>query len=349
MLLEQMLHAARQHADPVILLLNSAGVRVDQGLPALGAFRGVFRAALEMVTEGVPLLACVGHDCFGGASMLAALAEQRVYARDARLSVSGPRVIEAISGKTQFDAGDPRAVSELLGPEARLRWHGTDVVAPIDPVRLRRHISSWLIATGSHIAHPVTVAHEKLSARLRDAGMLVESAKDMLVTTDVRSSSIALTRSRPSSLAQFSAENSAYIGLISRDPAGVLECWTLADALLDLKEREPGRPVLLALDVPGHSPLPRDERLMLSDYVVHMGLVLINLRREGHHIRLILEGQASGAIYAALSAGVDEVLATASALVQVLPSQAVTHITGNQHVPASHDLIEAGVADKRIA
>jgi malonyl-CoA/methylmalonyl-CoA synthetase len=123
----------------------------------------------------------------------------------------------------------------------------------------------------------------------------------------------------------------------------------LADVLLDLKDRQPGRSVLLALDVPGHSSLPRDEQILLTEYVVHLALTLMQLRKAGHYLRLILVGNASGAIYAALSAAVDEVLAAPGALVQVLPPQAVHRITGQRAAsPTVDHLVTSGVADRLI-
>jgi len=93
-LLEQS-HAARR---PFILCLDSAGARLDEGLPALGAFRQLYRHVLDLRLAGLPLLALIGRDCFGGASMLAATCIKRVYCETSRLAMSGPAVIQALGG-----------------------------------------------------------------------------------------------------------------------------------------------------------------------------------------------------------------------------------------------------------
>ncbi|HXF17228.1 MAG TPA: carboxyl transferase domain-containing protein, partial [Burkholderiales bacterium] len=60
-------HAAGRVA---ILCLDSAGARLDEGLAALGAFRQLYRHLLDLRLAGFPMLALIGRNCFGGASML---------------------------------------------------------------------------------------------------------------------------------------------------------------------------------------------------------------------------------------------------------------------------------------
>jgi len=45
---------------PLLLYLDSAGARVSEGLPALGAFRHMVRAALEMTASGAPIVCLLG-------------------------------------------------------------------------------------------------------------------------------------------------------------------------------------------------------------------------------------------------------------------------------------------------
>jgi len=104
---------------PFILCLDSAGARLDEGLPALGAFRQLYRQVLDLRLAGVPMLALLGRDCFGGASMLAATCGQRVYTIGSRLAMSGPAVIQALGGRNELDASDAQAVNALMGGTAR--------------------------------------------------------------------------------------------------------------------------------------------------------------------------------------------------------------------------------------
>jgi hypothetical protein len=235
-----------------------------------------------------------------------------------------------------------------MGAEARCRWHLTDVLVELVANPMRRVITSWLTAPGAAATVSLTQAHEVLSDRLRGAGILAESAMQSLVTTDLRSFPMAQISARLRGLSQAEANDPACISLISREPVGVTECWTLADVLLDIKDRQPGRPILIALDIPGHSAMPQDEQLLFSDFVVHLALVVTSLRHAGHDIGLILLGRASGALYAALAASATRVIATSDAKVQVLPVQAAGHVTGEQGAVSESDLLASGIADQII-
>ena len=48
---------------PLLLYLDSAGARVSEGLPALGAFRHMYRAALDMTASGAPFICMLGANC----------------------------------------------------------------------------------------------------------------------------------------------------------------------------------------------------------------------------------------------------------------------------------------------
>jgi len=113
--LSALLQHSRNDGVPVILCLDSAGARLDEGLPALGAFRQLYRHFLDLRLAGVPTLAVLGRDCFGGASMLAAACGQRVYSPVSRLAMSGPAVIQALGGRQELDAEDAGAVTALDG------------------------------------------------------------------------------------------------------------------------------------------------------------------------------------------------------------------------------------------
>jgi acetyl-CoA carboxylase carboxyltransferase component len=49
--------------SPLLIYLDSAGAKVSEGLPALGAFRQMYRAAVEMALSGAPVVALLGANC----------------------------------------------------------------------------------------------------------------------------------------------------------------------------------------------------------------------------------------------------------------------------------------------
>ncbi|MBL8511668.1 MAG: hypothetical protein JNM52_08485, partial [Betaproteobacteria bacterium] len=106
---------------PLILYLDSAGARLSEGLAALGAFRWMFREALSMVRAGAPVSVCLGANCFGGASMLAALAGTRVFAANTLLAMSGPSILAQSAGGSALDEMFRAITQAAIGVDARVR------------------------------------------------------------------------------------------------------------------------------------------------------------------------------------------------------------------------------------
>ncbi len=116
---------------PFALILDSGGARLDAGLSGLGAFRRLYRAALEVRLCNVPMVAFLERDCFGGASMLAMLCPVRSAIENARLGMSGPGIVAAFSDGRDLDASDRDAVRALFGANARARTGAIDFL--VDP------------------------------------------------------------------------------------------------------------------------------------------------------------------------------------------------------------------------
>src|SRR5258708_17717751 len=173
-LLEQS-HAAGR---PFILCLDSAGARLDEGLPALGAFRQLYRRLLDLRLAGLPLLGLIGRDCFGGASMLAATCAKRVYCVTSRLAMSGPAVIQALGGAAELDATDTGAVTKLMGGAARVQLLQSDQLCDDSTDAYRQTARDWVAdydATAPiHLRHQ----HTRLGTRLIAHGMAPSPPKN---------------------------------------------------------------------------------------------------------------------------------------------------------------------------
>ena len=109
---------SREDRIPIVLVLDSAGARLDAGLAGLGAFRRLYRAALDARLAGVPMVAMMERDCFGGASMLAMLCQVRGAIETARLGMSGPAIVAALAGAQDLAVA---ATSQARFSEALVR------------------------------------------------------------------------------------------------------------------------------------------------------------------------------------------------------------------------------------
>lgn len=346
---------ARDEPRPVLIVIDSAGAKVDEGLAALGAFRRLFRESLLTRLTQVPMFGLLGKACFGGASMLACVCSQRLYSSETLFGVSGPGVIEALGGKLELDAADPAKVRELMGGEARASLAPSEHLA-IDSIAAFRDHAVRLMQCQMlrNAAVDLMSDHAMLGARLartegathmasneRDASMkrlewLVPKGYGAELREDVCLGLPAPGSDRP-----------AFLGLLSGKAVGAHSCWRLADALLNLHKSNPKSPVLLLLDAIGHAATRGDEALMLSAYLTHLSIVSAWLAQCGHQVSLWIPGAAAGAVYVAFAAPAKHVSALRSARVRILPELAVRQILGvsAQQSVDSNVLVHTGVID----
>ena len=351
--LAAMFQHARADKIPVVLLLDSSGARVDEGLIALGAFRRLFREALLTRLAAVPMIALLGEACFGGASMLACVCTRRVYTTQTRLAASGPGVIEAISGKPQLDTGDANSIDALMGGECRTRTEPTDLLVGSAHAELRNAVVACIEdKDGRLVSWNADVAHVVLGMRLRQAGMLDDAPAAGALTAKLneilpKGYAPVVDADVFSALPPPGSGKPAFMGTLTGAPVGAASCWRLADRLLGLRERHATSPVVLMLDANGHSTTLADERVMLSSYLVHLSLVIASLAAAGRRIVLWIPGMASGASYVAFAAPVEQVSVLPAARVEILPAAAVRQILGAE--PARPldigAMVKAGVAD----
>src|SRR5258706_944937 len=323
----------------LILCLDSAGARLDEGLAALGAFRQLYRHMLDLRLDGLPLLGLIGRDCFGGASMLAATCEKRVYSKSSRLAMSGPAVIQALGGVTELDATDAAAVTALMGAEARVRLVQSDQLCEDSIEAYRRAARDWVAECDATPKLDLHLQHTRLGTRLLAQGIAPSPPKSAAgdlpeVLQEIIPKGVEVHKMD----GVFCGRNgktspNAFFGFIDGTPVDALAAWTLAGECLALADERPGETVTVFLDSPGQAPTFRDERLMLSEYVAHLALVLSSLRRNGHRLTLQVLGDAAGGIYVALAPPALPVLPLPGAQVQVLPPAAMARVLGRRTDP----------------
>lgn len=350
-LLEQS-HAAGR---PFILCLDSAGARLDEGLPALGAFRQLYRRLLDLRLAGLPLLGLIGRDCFGGASMLAATCAKRVYCVTSRLAMSGPAVIQALGGAAELDATDTGAVTKLMGGAARVQLLQSDQLCDDSTDAYRQAARDWVADCDGTAPLDLRHQHTRLGTRLLAHGMAPSPPKNAsgqlpAVLREIIPESVEVHKMDGVLFGRNNKTSpNSFFGFIDGTPVGALAAWTLAGECLALGDERPGEAVTVFLDSPGQAPSFDDERVMLSEYVAHLALVLSSLRLNGHRVTLQVLGDAAGGIYVALAAPAARVVALPGANVQILPPAAIARVLRRQSEPGGvEDYMRAGVIDTLI-
>lgn len=335
---------------PLVLYLDSAGAKVSEGLAALGAFRALFRAGLDAALSGAAIAAVLGRNCYGGSSMLAHLASQRLFSPGTQLAMSGPAILASASGMSPLDESFRAIAQASLSPAARVKASGANHswLAGEDP-------GGWLreaLAPRGDSASGLRLRHQALELRIDkrppdgpwekvqrreleriyDGGHEARESQGLLEGRGVREGA-----------------PEAILGVVGKQPLGAARAWRFAEHAWRLADQPPER-LEVFLDCATHAARLEDERVVLSEFIVDMSLALACLARSGTRVGLTITGQAGGGVYVALAAPVHRVASVYGADIQVLPGAAVAAILGESHdsTPSFDDYLNSGVSDQEI-
>jgi malonate decarboxylase beta subunit len=172
-----LLRAARADVGPggphaVLLLLDTGGVRLQEANAGELAISEVIRAIVEARSAGVPVLALIGGraGAFGGGGIVTACCSRIVVSEHARVSVSGPEVIETNKGVEEFDSKDRALVWRVCGGRTRYLTGGADRYVK-GSIRDFRDAAIALIPQAPPFDLPTLEAEQRrLTERLRQFG-----------------------------------------------------------------------------------------------------------------------------------------------------------------------------------
>jgi malonate decarboxylase beta subunit len=163
--------AAAGDPVPVVLLLESGGVRLHEANAGLIAVSEAMRGLLDARAAGVTVVGLVGSGvgCFGGMGLIAACCDTIVMSEEGRFGMSGPEVIETKHGVEEFDSRDRALVWRTTGGKHRWLSGDCDVLVEDDVIAFRQAALESLA-----IRRPVTLEslaseHALLARRWRDA------------------------------------------------------------------------------------------------------------------------------------------------------------------------------------
>jgi len=111
----KLLDMALKTGAPVVALMDSAGVRIDEGAAAMSAYSEIYNKLARM--SGVcPIISVVLGPCIGGAALITQLADVSIVAEKVgQLMVFGPQVMAAMNGKAvkADEFGGAKVASEM--------------------------------------------------------------------------------------------------------------------------------------------------------------------------------------------------------------------------------------------
>jgi hypothetical protein len=333
----------------LVLYLDSAGAKVSEGLRALGAFRGLYRAGLEAARSGAPIAAVLGKNCYGGSSMLAHLAPQRLFAPSTQLAMSGPSILASAAGVNVLDEMFRAMAQAALSPEARAKTSSANAVWDgADP-------SPWLreaLAQRGNATSGMRFRHEALAMRLDKHAP--EAALEPLRRRDLEKIYADGYDARESQgffagRGKRDGAEEDLLGIVGKTPLGAARAWRFAEAAWKLGDAPPPR-LQVFLDCAAHTARLDDEKIILTEYIVDMAFALSALAAKGCRIGLTVVGKAGGGVYVALAAPAERVTSVYGAQIQVLPGAAVAAILGEvqEDTPGFEAYRAAGVADEEL-
>jgi len=96
--INKLLDMALKTGAPVLMLCDSAGVRIDEGAEAMNAYAEIYRSMARL--SGVsPMISLILGPCIGGAALLAQLSDISIIAKNVgELMMFGPQVLSAMNG-----------------------------------------------------------------------------------------------------------------------------------------------------------------------------------------------------------------------------------------------------------
>lgn len=94
----KLLDMALKTGAPVLMLCDSAGVRLDEGAQAMNAYAEIYKSMARL--SGVcPMISVILGPCVGGAALLAQLSDVSIVSKDVgQLMMFGPQVLSAMNG-----------------------------------------------------------------------------------------------------------------------------------------------------------------------------------------------------------------------------------------------------------
>ncbi|HLI32865.1 MAG TPA: carboxyl transferase domain-containing protein [Solirubrobacteraceae bacterium] len=334
---------ARRALLPVVGFIDSAGARLQEGLPALAGYGALFRAQVS-ASGLLPQIAILCGNAAGGSAYSPALCDFVVMSEQAAMFLTGPGVVAAVTGESV----DAEALGGLLvharNGTAHLYAAGCD------------HASELARALLSHLP---SSARSPLPCRAPappaagDPGALVPS--DPRRVYDMRA--LARTLLDRGELLEISPRHArnllCALGFLAGIPVGVIASQPrYLGGVLDGASGSKGArfvrtcsayglPLIVLVDTPGFLPGARQER----EGVIRQGAKLLHAFAEARVPRLtVIIRKAFGGAYIAMNCktlGADRVFAWPTAQIGVMGAQ--------QALPFLHRRELAGSAEPELA
>ena len=340
---------------PLLLLLNSAGVRVQEKEKALASYKGVLRHILDSKLDGLTIISLVMDHCYGGASIIAMLSDRIVLHKESSISVTGPKAIEQLCGRVADRSFFRAQIQHVISGASRAKISEVFDVVKNSPDGYKSALQNFL-SNCDNLRSSLEKVDRELEGRTNREGL---NGKMILCQSPLSKYLIEKKTSFSSELvwetdgAYFNrivpdAQGANQFALIDNTHATVKSISRLTKSLSAVK---PGfSRNIIFLDCPCHSPELSDEALILAQYISHLSHVIRDRQNQGMQVDLVIVGEAGGGLFVALAAACSQVVAMKGSNVCVLPKKALEVIgKEDEFMLSMEELMRFGVIDQFVS
>jgi acetyl-CoA carboxylase carboxyltransferase component len=335
----ELLRLAERSRVPVIGCMESAGARMQEGLAALGGYGRIFRQHVAL-SGRVPQISVICGPSAGGGSYAPALTDFVVMTEQASMFLTGPGVVEKVTGET-IDA------AALGGPRVHDRNGVCQLVAPsdLDALLLTRELLDYLpqragerpadwpsVAAPSGRPDRTVPQQERKVYDVRDvAGAIVDGGRLLEIAP----------RYARNVVCAFARIDGRSVGIVANQPrhlGGVLDSAASQKAARFVRTCNTfGIALLVLVDTPGFLPGAKQER----DGVIRHGAKLVHAFAECvvPRVTVVLRKGFGGAVIAMNSKqlGADFVFAWPQAQLGVMGATQAVEIINRREIAAAAD------------
>jgi acetyl-CoA carboxylase carboxyltransferase component len=259
----RLMRMAGDAGAPVVGFVRSGGARLQEGHSALAGYGRIFRASVEL-SRRVPQVSILSGVSAGGGAYSPALTDFVVMTEEARMFLTGPRVVREAMGEDV-------SMEALGGPRVHGRNGVCDLVAADRPAAIES-ARRLLDLLPQAIGKPVPVA---LPAPAADPDPAALVPADPRRVYDVREVAAAVLDSgsllelsprwAPNMVTALARLDGRAIGIVANQPralGGVIDAAAAEKAALFVASCDRfGLPLLVLVDTPGFLPGRRQEEL----------------------------------------------------------------------------------------
>lgn len=336
------MQASLKTGTPFVFINDSGGARVQEGIDSLSGYGRVFYNNV-MLSGLVPQISIIAGPCAGGAAYSPALTDFVIQTRAARMFITGPNVIEQVTGEKVTD-------ETLGGPEAHMVASGvTHFVAEDDvhAVLIAKKLLSFLpsnntedppeletngyVEPNPRLDHVVPVDSKRAYDVREVIANIVDEADFLEVQADYA----------PNLVVGFARIIGRTVGVVANQPQYV-------SGVLDINASDKGArfvrfcnafniPLVTFVDVPGFLPGVRQEH----DGIIRHGAKLLFAYAAATvpKVTVVLRKAYGGAYLAMCSRdmGADRVFAWPTAEVAVMGAEGAAEIVFRREIAAAED------------